>query len=496
MPYGAGMPSSRVVRVRSVDGGVAAATLRAGVARIEAELDVSPDFPPEVEAAAAEAVRSPRLPDLDRTDVPFVTIDPPGARDLDQALHLRREGPGYVVQYAIADVAAFVTPGDPVDVEAHRRGETLYGADSKVPLHPAVLSEDAASLLPREARPALLWTIRLDDEGARTDVHVERALVRSTAQLTYDEAQATIDGGRADESLMLLREIGELRISREAARGGVSLPLPEQDVEVSGERWRLEFREQLPVELWNAQLSLLTGFAAADLMLYARIGLLRTLPQPDPRDVRRLHRTARALDIEWPAEQLYPDFIRTLDPSIPAHAAMVDASARLLRGSGYVAFDGATPVQPQHAALASEYAHVTAPLRRLGDRYAGEVCLAICADAEVPDWVRAALPGLPKSLQASGGRARAYERAVLDLVEAGVLADRVGEVFDGVVVDVDDKDERRGAVVLHDPDVEARIVSSTSLPLGTAVRVRLATADVETRRVEFELVGEDPTTGE
>jgi exoribonuclease R len=222
-------------------------------------------------------------------------------------------------------------------------------------------------------------------------------------------------------------------------------------------------------------------------MMYARIGLLRTLPLPDPRDVQRLHRTARALGIEWPAELLYPDFIRSLDPSIPAHAAMVNACARLLRGSGYVAFDGEVPAQPLHSALAEEYAHVTAPLRRLGDRYAGEVCVALCAGTEIPDWVHAALPDLPKTLRTSASRARAYERAVLDLVEAGVLADNVGETFSGVVVDVDEKDPRRGVVVVHDPDVEARVVSADPLPLGTDVRVRLAVADVATRKVEFTL---------
>ena len=481
------MPSSRVVRVRSVDDGVAAASLRAGIEQVQAELGVTAAFPPDVEAAAVAAAAAPRLPELDRTDIAFVTIDPPGARDLDQAMHLSRSGDGFVVQYAIADVAAFVAPGDPVDLEAHRRGETLYGADTKVPLHPPALSEDAASLLPGQVRPALLWTIKLRADGARADVHVERALVRSTAQLNYEEVQRSLDDGTADESLTLLREIGELRIKREAVRGGVSLPLPEQDVDVEGDRWHLEFREQLPVERWNAQISLLTGFAAADLMIYARIGLLRTLPLPDPRDVQRLHRTARALGIEWPAEQLYPDFIRSLDPSIAAHAAMVNASARLLRGSGYLAFDGETPGNPQHSALASEYAHVTAPLRRLGDRYAGEVCVAICADTEVPAWVHAALPELPATLRASASKARAYERAILDLVEAGVLADRVGETFAGVVVDVDDKDPRRGVVVVHDPDVEARVVSSDPLPLGTDVQVRLRVADVAARKVEFEL---------
>lgn len=481
------MPSSRVVRVRSVRDGVAAAALRDGIAQIQDDLEVTAEFPPEVEEAASASAAAPRLPDLDHTGLPFVTIDPAGALDLDQALHIERDGDGYVVQYAIADVAAFVTAGDPVDVEANRRGETLYGADSKIPLHPRSISEDAASLLPGQVRPALLWTIRVDGEGGRTDVRVERARVRSVAQLTYDEAQRAIDAGTGAPVLALLKEVGELRLAREAARGGVSLPLPEQEVDVEGEEWRLEFRKQLPVEQWNAQISLLTGFAAASLMVYARVGLLRTLPPPDPRDVQRLHRTARALRIDWPAEQLYPDFIRSLDPSIPSHAAMVNASTRLLRGSGYVAFDGEMPADPQHSALASEYAHVTAPLRRLGDRYAGEVCLALCAGTEVPAWVLAALPDLPKTLQASGARARSYERQVVDLVEAGVLRSRVGEVFDGVVVDVDEKDPRRGVVVIHDPDVEARLVGAEPLPLGTDVRVRLTTADLAARTVEFTL---------
>src|SRR3954452_5367162 len=129
------------------------------------------------------------MPDLDRTDIPFVTIDPATSMDLDQALHIERDGDGYVVHYAIADVAAFVTPGDPVDEEAHRRGETLYGADSKVPLHPKVLSEDAASLLPGQVRPALLWTIHVDADGEGTDVDVVRARVRSTAKLDYEGVQ-------------------------------------------------------------------------------------------------------------------------------------------------------------------------------------------------------------------------------------------------------------------------------------------------------------------
>jgi exoribonuclease R len=481
------MSTERVVRVRKADDGVAAATLRNGVATIQAEMEVTPDFPPGVEEAAAKAAAAPRMPDLDRTDLPLVTIDPASSMDLDQALHIERDGDGYVVHYAIADLAAFITPGDPIDLEAHQRGETLYGADSTVPLHPKVISEDAGSLLPGQVRPALLWTIQVDDIGEGADVTVERARVRSTARLDYDAAQRSIDDGTASETLALLKEVGELRLHREAARGGVSLPLPEQEVVVDGDRWSLEFRELLPVEQWNAQISLLTGFAAASLMVYARVGLLRTLPEPDPRDVRRLHRTAKALGIDWPAEQLYPDFIRSLDPTRPAHAAMVAACTRLLRGSGYVGFDGEVPAEPQHSALASEYAHVTAPLRRLGDRYAGEICVALCAGTEVPAWVVEKLHELPQTLQASGQRANRYERSILDLVEAGVLANRVGDTFDAVVVEVDEDEPTRGELTVPDPAVEARVVGSGDLPLGKSVKARLAEADVRSRTVEFGL---------
>ena len=466
---------------------VPAALLAEEVRRLRAELEVTPDFPPEVEEAARAAAARPVLPDLDRTDIPFVTIDPEGARDLDQALHVERAGEGWTVHYAIADVAAFVRPGDPVDLEAHRRGETLYGAGDKVPLHPPVLSEEAASLLPGQVRPALLWTIRLDADGEQVDADVRRALVRSTEQLTYVEAQRRIDAGEGPETLALLAQVGPARLAREAARGGVSLPIPEQEVVVEGDRWHLEHRARLDVEEWNAHVSLLTGFAAADMMVYARIGLLRTLPPADPRDLQRLHRTARGLGIPWPAELLYPDFVRSLDPTRPEHAAMVVACTRLLRGGGYTAFDGELPEQPLHAALAAEYAHVTAPLRRLGDRYAGEVCVALCAGTDVPDWVRSALPALPGELQRSGRVASAYERGVLDLVEAGVLRDRVGQEMDAVVVDVQEERPSRGRVVVAGPAVEAPVEADegTTLPLGQDLRVRLVEADVAERRVLF-----------
>ena len=466
-----------------------APVLEQGVAAIRADLAVTPEFPAAVVAEAEAAARSPRLPGLDRTDIPFVTIDPPTSQDLDQALHIERQGSGFRVHYAIADVAAFVTPGGAVDEEAHRRGETLYGVGGKIPLHPQEISEGACSLLPDGDRPALLWTIDVDATGEGTAVRVERAMVRSRAKLSYEGVQADLDAGRADPMFGLLREVGELRLAREAARGGVSLPLPDQEVDLEDGHWVLGFRQPLPVETWNAQISLLTGMAAAHLMTEGKVGVLRTLTPADPRDVTRLRGVATALRVDWPSGTSYPDFIRSLDPGRAVHAAMLTSSTMLLRGSGYAAFDGELPEQPLHSALASTYAHVTAPLRRLVDRYTGEICLALCAGTPVPDWVGARLEGLPATMRESSRRANQYERDVLDLVEAAVLADQVGQEFPATVVAVGEKDPTEGEVVVTAPAVEARVRSADGepLPLGTEVRVTLVEADPVARKVRFEL---------
>ncbi len=478
------MPRRRV-NLHDVDG----AAFTDGMAAIAAEQEIPSDFPAEVLEAAHHAASSPTLPELDRTDVPLVTIDPEDAMDLDQALHIQRRDGGYRVYYAIADVAAFVEPGGVIDEEAHRRGQTLYAPDRRIPLHPPILSEGAASLLPGEMRPALLWTIDLDETGEGTDVDVTRARVRSRGRWDYDRVERALDEGSADEVFVLLREVGRLRLRREQERGGVSLPLPEQEVDVNGDGWSLVYRQLLDVEQWNAQISLLTGMAAAEIMLYGEVGVVRTLPQPPDYAVARLRRTAAALHLEWHPDVDYPDFVRSLEPNTPTGAAMLNACTSLLRGAGYAAFDGGVPEHVEHAALASEYSHVTAPLRRLVDRYAGEVAVALCADAEVPAWVRSRLRDLPKVMEDSDRRAHQYERAVINLVEAGVLSGHQGRTFTGVIVDVDHDQPTTGSVVLQEPAVEAAVSSAgTALPLGEEVRVRLVEADLRSRQVRFDLV--------
>lgn len=463
------------------------AVLVQGMQAIRSEMNLPDAFPDEVEAAAAAAAANPRLPALDRSDIPLVTIDPAESMDLDQAMFVERIASGYRVSYAISDVAAFVRPGDPIDVEANRRGETLYGADAKIPLHPKVLSEGATSLLAGQLRPALLWTIELAASGEMASIDVRRACVRSRAKLDYEGVQRQIDAGNADPMWAVLREIGELRQQRERARGGVSLPLPEQEIRIEDGRWSLSFRARLPLEDWNEQISLLTGMAAAQLMIEAKVGILRILPDPDPRDIERLHMTAHGLGLDWPAGMAYPDFVRTLDSSKHTQVAMLTASTTVLRGAGYVAFNGSLPAQTMQSAIAAHYTHATAPLRRLVDRYVGEVCLALRARQSVPAWALAALPGLPATMQTSGHRARQYEKAVLDLAEAAVLAPQLGQLFDGAIVEVSRNDPARGTMIVRDPAVEASVSGTSALTLGADVSVRLIEADPLKRVTRFEL---------
>ena len=459
--------------------------LETSLTELRRQLKIPAGYPDEVLADAKRAVGALELPEADETAVEFVTIDPPESKDLDQALHIERRGSGYRVRYAIADVAAFVAPGSPLDEEAHQRGVTLYAPDGNARLYPPELSEGAASLLPGELRPALVWTMDVDETGEGTDVHVRKARVRSRRKLDYGGVQQALDDGSADEVLRLLREVGILRQQREARRGGVSLQLPEQEVVPAETGYALTYRAPFPVEGWNAQISLMTGMAAAELMLEGEVGILRTVPAPDPERLERFRHTAKALGVLWPEKTSYPDFVRMLDANVPRQAALLATAAGVMRGSGYTAFDRDAPSHAEHAALASTYAHTTAPLRRLVDRYVGETCIALSEGRTVPEWVAAELPSLPEVMRLADGRASQYEAGIVSAVEAALLEGSVGKTFDAVVIAVD-RDRAAGSVELRDPAVTARC-DGPGLPLGEPVRVRCTLADVMQRQVRFAL---------
>ncbi|KIQ16231.1 RNB domain-containing ribonuclease [Rhodococcus sp. MEB064] len=447
---------------------------------VRAEFDLPTDYPSD---AVAEADSRPTR--RDATDLEFVTIDPPGSMDLDQALVVERTASGFRLLYAIADVAAVVVPGSALDEEVRRRGQTLYLPDDTVPLHPRSMSEDASSLLPDRVRPAALWTIDTDDSGVATSWAVEAATVRSRQRFTYAEVQQAADDGTLHPSLTALPDLGRARRALAVSRGAIELALPEQEVVADGDGWRVDIAPRVDADAWNAEMSLLTGMCAAAIMIEARTGILRTLPPPARSDIDALRAVVLALGLPWPEGSTPGQVLASLDPAAPSTLAIMSEATTLLRGAAYVAFEGEVPSQPNHSGIGGPYAHVTAPLRRRVDRYGTEVCLSHCAGVPVPEWVRAEFADLPEAMKRSDSVASKVDRACIDQVEAQVLIGHVGQSTTAVVLR--GRTDKRPAEVFV-PEYTVIGPCDGDPAEGTTVTVGIGPVDVASRTVRFALV--------
>ncbi len=487
--------------------------------QIRDTLKIPSVFAPAVLAEAKAVTKQNFFSFLNLQEVPFLTIDPPTSRDLDQAFFAARQGNGYEVKYAIADVGFFVARGGAIEQEAWQRGLTLYSPDLKTPLYPTRLSEGAASLLPDVVRPAIVFSFVLNARAEVESCQIKRAVIRSRVKLAYPQVSAHLDderdrpesgalaGHEWSASLTLLEEIGRQRQQLEAERGGVSLRIPAQQVE----RWstalhgyRLAFEESSEVEGWNAQISLMTGMAAAQLMIEHGVGLLRVLDPPRPERVQMLRLTALALHIPWPADIPYDQFVRSLDPKQPLHAVMLQQAARVTGGARYVAFEG--EIHTRHSAIAALYAHVTAPLRRLADRYVLDLLVELSSGQTPPQELIETLYRLPSVMSNADRLSRQLESAILDFAEARLMQDQVGEVFnamviglrqEGVIVQITDPPLRtliptttwtsQNAEAIVSPDGATLEIVGTNISLGQMLRLRLEAANPKTRSLSFSL---------
>lgn len=472
---------------------------------LESEFELRVQFPAPVVAEAQQAIAGFEPPTSDRTEIEFVTIDPASSTDLDQAVHLQRTADGYLVHYAIADVPGFVTLGGALDDETRLRGQTLYLPHRRISLHPEAISEDAGSLLPDRERSAYLWTFTLDESAEVIDTTLERAMVRSRKKLSYTGVQAALDAGTASELLMLLREVGLKRIELERLRGGASLRIPAQEVECINGQYQIMATAPLPVEDWNAQISLLTGMEAARIMLDGGVGILRTMPGPLPEDLEVFRLQAKTLGANWAADQPYGEFLRSLDLSAPGALALMHKATSLFRGATYTVLGAQDEAALNQAAIGAPYAHTTAPLRRLIDRFSLIICSHLVAGREVPAAIQEVLPLLPKLMGSSNQLAGKVERAAIDTVEAASLAHRVGERFQAVTLtgtiqpaengarntgesrqDPTNATKARGTLQLLSPAVSAPFEGAARA--GENVEVELVNADILTRTVLFRIV--------
>jgi len=449
-------------------------SLTRGLAAIRTRFSVPEGFPPAVLAAAEAAAGRAPTGHVDRTGRHFVTLDPASATDLDQAFAIEQAGPDILLHYAIADVAWFVDDGDPCDREAWRRGTTLYLPDGKAGLYPRALSEGAASLLPDGPRPAVIFTVRVAPDGAVRLDGAERAVIRSAAKLAYDSVRDTdLPPGFAELTARLQQAEGR--------RGAARVDPPEQEVAMRDDgSFALVFRPRLVSEERNAALSLAANMAIADVLRAHGTGLFRVMAEPDDSAIARLRQTAAAFGLHWPPMAPLSQFEATLESGDPKQAAFMLAVRRAGQGASYQSFQPG--IVPWHAAVAASYAHATAPLRRLADRYVIRATLAVANGQKVPGAVTEAFDKLPAVMARADAIGGQIDRAVIDLAEAVMLQGREGETFAAIVTDADDRGAR---IQLRNLPIVTRLTIGGAEP-GDTVTVRLVAADPERQRLSFE----------
>ncbi|SES23497.1 RNB domain-containing ribonuclease [Corynebacterium cystitidis] len=451
---------------------------------IAEEFEVPTEFSPDLHESAAAARDRFANQRRDARDIPFVTIDPPGSKDLDQAVFIEKRSSknnaGYIVQYAIADVAAFIGPDSPLREESLKRGQTIYLPDEPARLHPEELSEGSASLLPNVDRPAVLWTFQLDSNGDVEDVRVERAMIHSVARFDYDGVQEDLGQGRIHPSIEHLPEVGRLRQVSSLRRQAINLRLPSVRVDqLDDGRYELRIEPRHPIMDYNSEISLLTGMVAGQLMEKANKGFLRTLLPANAESEQTFSTEVQALGFEL-GDMPIGEFLSSIDADTPRGMAVMREAQKLLRGSGYVWLGSQDP--EVHAGIGGYYSHVTAPLRRLIDRYATEVCLAISGGYEIPQWVIEDASQVIKTMGRTSQLANTVDRACLKLTEATVLQPWVGHNFDGVVL-LTDTARSTCRIFVNDPPVFGESLGHPAE--GTETKFSLIRADIDGREVAF-----------
>jgi exoribonuclease R len=220
-------------------------------------------------------------------------------------------------------------------------------------------------------------------------------------------------------------------------------------------------------------------------MVDAKVGVLRTMPEPDEEAFATFRRQTEALGRPW-TDGEYGEYLRSLDRADPLTLPVLQAAASLFRGAGYVTFDGSVPTDIEQAAIAAPYAHATAPLRRLVDRWALAICLAVSEGSEIPSWARDSLAELPELMQRSGQRASRLNADTINCVEAALMQPLVGRIVDATVIEIRNGGERAG-IQIADPAVTASAPVPAGTKPGDTVSLTVVSADIAKGEVEFAL---------
>jgi ribonuclease R len=480
------------------------------------------EFPAAALAQAAAAGPATLGSRTDLRNIPLVTIDGEDARDFDDAVHAQPDPDpgnpgGWKLLVAIADVAHYVREGDALDKSARERGNSVYFPDRVVPMLPEELSNGWCSLRPDEDRPVMAVEIVIDADGRKKRHHFLRGLMRSAARLTYERAQAAMDGRTDAVTALLLEPVikplyGAFRALLKArqSRGTLELDLPERKVIIdnTGEVLKIEARERLDSHRLIEEFMIAANVAAAEALEKRRWPCMyRVHDQPDPSRIEALRDFLEGLDLRLPRGQVIrpKHFTQLLEKAKRTpYADMINSL--VLRAQSQAVY---SPENLGHFGLALQrYAHFTSPIRRYSDLLVHRALIAAYnfgddgLDREVKGFKE-----LGDHISATERRAAAAEREAVDRYTAAFLSKRIGEIFSGRISGV----IRAGLFVALDETGADGIIPVSSLPndfydhdetrhalvgrrwgqvyrLGDRVQVRLVAAQPLTGGITFELI--------
>ncbi len=407
------------------------------------------------DAAEAEALSAQPPTLAGRTDLrhlPLVTIDPPDARDHDDAVFAEPDDDptnpgGWIAWVAIADVAAYVRPGSALDVDARDKGNSVYFPDRVVPMLPETLSAGLCSLLEREARACIAVRMVFDARGRKTGHKFVRGLMRSAAKLSYEQAQAAIDGAPDDRAGPLMDAVltplwaayAVLKAGREA-RSPLAIESAERRIVIGADGHVASITPRAALEAHKL---------IEEFMIQANVCAAQTLEQRRTPLIYRIHDAPSA-------EKLLnlADFLATLAiPWTKGETVRTDRFNRLLdqtRGGAHAEIVNEVVLRTQMQAQYSpdnighfglnldKYAHFTSPIRRYADLIVHRAlirALGLGGDGLSDDDIKH-LKETAEHITAAERRAMAAERDAIDRYVAAFLADRVGATFEGRITGV------------------------------------------------------------
>jgi ribonuclease R len=382
----------------------------------------------------------------DWRDVPFVTIDPPDAKDHDDAVHAEpdpeHEG-GFIVRVAIADVAHYVRPGSALDKEALTRGNSVYFPDRVVPMLPERISNDLCSLRPQEDRAALAVRMVIGPDGRKKSHTFHRIMLRSAARLSYMQAQAAVSGTPDETTGPLLAPVleplyaaYEVMLKARNERSPLDLDLPERKILLKhdGTVDRVIVPERLEAHRLIEEFMIQANVAAAETLEKARVPLIyRVHDEPSLEKVNALREFLQTLDINFPkAGALRPEAFNRILKQVKGREYEPLVNEVILRSQAQAEY--AAENYGHFGLNLRRYAHFTSPIRRYADLIVHRGLIRaqkLGPDGLAPNADVSVLAEIAAAISATERRAMLAERETADRLIAHFLADRIGAAFEG-----------------------------------------------------------------